>query len=831
MMRELLNPALPDVRTPLPLTRPPQHSGPSQHIEPPQHNGRPAPRQRGGRRPRAPGIERIACWSVRHRIAVIVGWLVLGAGALLAGQLLGTQSQPQYDPGQSGRAEQMLHQLGVVSPPSESVLIQARGTSPGATYAHDPAMRGAVASVVHALRGLPHAASNIQSPLSDPASGPGRQALVSADGRSALVTFQVGGPTSQADTTVRANLAAVARVQASHPGLVITEAGEASTGHAASTLMGQDFRKAELTSVPITLVLLIAVFGALIAAGIPVLLAGSAVMVAVSLLAIPSRWLPMGSSTSEVVLIIGMAVGVDYSLFYLRREREERAAGASTTQALRTAAATSGRAILVSGLTVMISLAGLLLTGIDLFTGIAVGTIMVVGVAVAGSLTFLPALLSLLGSWADRGRIPFLGRHRTQARPSRLWAALVRQVVRRPLIWGGAAALVLLAMTAPAFGMRTGSPAIDLPSRLPAVQTLGQIERAFPGRPDPAQVVVTGADLSSPDMRAAVAALQARATAGGVIHQPVTAQLVSGGRGLVISVPLAGNGTDSVSRGALLALRNRILPATIGAVPGASYAVTGDTASGYDFSAALHSRTPVVFAVVAGLALVLLLVAFRSLAIPLVSIGLNLLSVGAAYGLVTLIFQDGRLQGLLGFTSFGAIIPWVPLFMFVFLFGLSMDYHVFILSRIRELRGRGEPHRAAVVGGIASCSGVVTSAAVIMVAVFSIFATLSIIDLKMIGVGLASAVLIDATVVRGVLVPAALAVLGERTWYLPRWLRWLPGGRSLRHEREPARAGGHPAEPAGPEPRREHSRDGARVRPAPGPAWATAVSGSRSRSG
>jgi putative drug exporter of the RND superfamily len=824
-MRELLNPALPDVPTPLPLTRPSQRSGL------PQRSGRPAPRQAGGRRPRAPGVERIACWSARHRIAVIVGWLVLGAGALLAGQLLGTQNQPQYDPGQSGRAEQMLHQFGVVSPPSESVLIQARGTSPSATYAHDPAMRGAVASVVHALRGLPHAARNIQSPLSSPASGPGRQALVSADGRSALVTFQVAGPTSQADTTVRADMAAVARVQASHPGLVITEAGEASTGQAASTLMGQDFRKAELTSVPITLVLLIAVFGALIAAGIPVLLAGSAVMVAVSLLAIPSRWLPMGSSTSEVVLIIGMAVGVDYSLFYLRREREERAAGASTRQALRTAAATSGRAILVSGLTVMISLAGLLLTGIDLFTGIAVGTIMVVGVAVAGSLTFLPALLSLLGPWADRGRIPFLGRHRTQAKPSRLWAALVRQVVRHPLIWGGAAALVLLAMTAPAFGMRTGSPAIDLPSRLPVVQTLGQIERAFPGRPDPAQVVVTGADLSSPNMRAALAALQAKATAGRVIHQPITAQLVGGGHGLVISVPLAGNGTDSVSRGALLALRSRILPATIGTVPGASYAVTGDTASGYDFSAALHSRTPVVFAVVAGLALVLLLVAFRSLAIPLVSIGLNLLSVGAAYGLVTLIFQDGRLQGLLGFTSFGAIIPWVPLFMFVFLFGLSMDYHVFILSRIRELRGRGEPHRAAVVGGIASCSGVVTSAAVIMVAVFSIFATLSIIDLKMIGVGLASAVLIDATVVRGVLVPAALAVLGERTWYLPRWLRWLPGGRSLRHESEPAGAGGHPAEPAARVPRREHSRDRTRARPAPSPAWATAASGSRSPSG
>jgi RND superfamily putative drug exporter len=338
------------------------------------------------------------------------------------------------------------------------------------------------------------------------------------------------------------------------------------------------------------------------------------------------------------------------------------------------------------------------------------------------------------------------------------------------MLWGGAAAVGLLALASPALGMRTGSPSIDLPTRLPVVRTLDQIQRAFPGRPAPAEVVVTGRDLSGPGMRAALAALQARASAGGVIHSPVTAAAVAGGRGLVISVPLAGNGTDSASNSALLALRDQILPATIGTVPGASFAVTGNTAGGHDFSAALRSRTPLVFAVVAGLALLLLMMAFRSLVIPLVSIGLNLLSVGAAYGLITLIFQDGHLQGLLGFTSFGGIISWVPLFMFVFLFGISMDYHVFILSRIRELRARGAGTREAVTGGIASSAGVVTSAALIMVAVFSIFATLPLIDLKILGVGTAAAVLIDATVVRGVLVPAALALLGERAWSLPHLL-------------------------------------------------------------
>jgi RND superfamily putative drug exporter len=246
----------------------------------------------------------------------------------------------------------------------------------------------------------------------------------------------------------------------------------------------------------------------------------------------------------------------------------------------------------------------------------------------------------------------------------------------------------------------------------------------------------------------------------------------------VVNVPLAGDGTNAVSDSALLTLRNDLLPATLGKVPGISYAVSGTTANNYDDIASLHSRTPLVLSVVAVLAFVLLLVAFRSLAIPLVSVGLNLLSVGAAYGLVTLIFQDGRLQGLLGFTSYGAIVPWIPLFMFVFLFGLSMDYHVFILSRIRELRMRGADTKEAVVGGIASSAGVVTSAAVIMVAVFAILATLSVIDLKMLGVGLAAAVLIDATVVRGILVPSALALLGERSWQVPRWLAWLPGGGS-----------------------------------------------------
>jgi RND superfamily putative drug exporter len=745
--------------------------------------------QAGGSQPiasggirRRPVTERIAWWSARHRFIALAGWLLMVGGAFLAGQVFGTQSQPQYDPGRSGVAERMLDRLNVVTPPSETVLIQTRAAVPRGTLTATPRltgdMRDATAAVVTALRALPGAATAIESPF-----GPQGRHLIGPGGASALVTFQVAGPHSRADARVVQALRAVAAVQEHYPGLIVAETGGASVDRAANAMLGRDFHKAELTSVPLTLLLLLLVFGALIAASIPVILAGTAVVTTVSLLAIPSRWLPIGQGTSEVVLIIGMAVGIDYTLFYLRREREERAAGASFHDALRTAAATSGRAIVVSGLTVMISLAGLLFTGIDMFTGFAIGTATVVGVAVIGSLTALPALLALLGPWADRGAVPFLGKGRTRAGQSRLWSAVVSRVVRRPAAWGGVALIALAALAAPALSMRIGQPAINLPSGLPVVRTLEQIQRDFPGGPSPAQVVVAGPGVQSAAMRHALARLQADAAAGERIREPVTAQPAGHGRGLVISVPLAGTAAGGNSSPAaiagLRALRGEILPATLGKVRGVSYAVTGSTANRLDYRAALRSASPLVFCIVAALAFVLLLLAFRSLAIPLVSIGLNLLSVGAAYGLLTIIFQQGHLENVIGFTSFGGIISWVPLFMFVFLFGLSMDYHVFVLSRIAELKSRGQPTVQAVTGGISRGAGVVTSAAVIMVAVFSIFASLSTIDVKMIGVGLAFAVFIDATVVRGICVPAALTLLGERSWYLPRWLGWLPKGISL----------------------------------------------------
>jgi RND superfamily putative drug exporter len=721
------------------------------------------------------------------------------AAAFIAGQFASGSGVQQYDPGQAGRGEQVLTNLGVVTPPAESVLIKARTDERHLAAAAASDVSNAAAEVKRvtlqvqaALAALPQAADNIRAPFQ-----PGARGLVAGHGTAALITFSVAGPNADADTTVLTDLAVVRKIQAAHPDLLVREAGEASTDRVASAVLGQDFRQSEWMSIPLTLILLVAVFGALIAAGIPVVLAGTAVVTAVSLLGVAGRWLPVGSGTSELVLVIGMAVGVDYSLFYLRREREERMNGHDEQVVVGIAAATSGRAILVSGLTVMISLAGLFLTGIDIFTGIGVGTIMVVGVAVLGSLFFLPALLSWLGPWADRGQLPYLGRRLTHPRPSRLWARLAARVVRKPLLLGGIAAAALLALSAPALGMRIGTPAIDLPSNLGVVRVLADIQHEFPGKPAPADVVVSGSNLDSPAMHNALAELRGvAAQRSGAIHAPVSARAVAGGRAIVVQVPLAGNGSSNVSTHALLTLQNQILPQTIGRVRGASFAVTGRAAASYDLRSTLDSRTPLVFGVVALLAFLLLMCAFRSVTIPVVSIVLNLLSVGAAYGLVTLIFQDGHLQGVLGFTSFGALVPWVPLFTFVMLFGLSMDYHVFILSRIRELWSAGAGTSESIVDGVGKSAGVVTSAALIMVAVFSIFATLSMIDVKMLGVGLAAAVLIDATLVRGVVLPAALALLGEWAWYLPRWLSWLPG-RSLACEGLPVPAPA-PAPVAGP---------------------------------
>jgi RND superfamily putative drug exporter len=491
-----------------------------------------------------------------------------------------------------------------------------------------------------------------------------------------------------------------------------------------------------------------------------------------------------------------MAVGVDYSLFYLRREREERARGRDPHAALLSAAATSGQAVLISGATVLIAMAGMLFAGNSIFTSIGIGTMIVVFAAMIGSLTVLPAILHKLGDRIEKGRLPLAGRLRRPAGESRVWGAILGPVLRWPVAAALLSAGVLVALALPALQMHTKLPSFtDLPHSLALVGTYERIQRAFPGSQTPAEVVVKARDVTTPAYRDAYAEFQRRAIATGLLFRPFHV-FVSRDRTVArVEFSMAGKGDDKTSFQSLSALRHDVIAPVAATLPGAEVAVAGQTAGTHDFNETMKRRAPIVFAFVLGLAFVLLLLSFRSIVVPLKAIVLNLLSVGAAYGILIMVFQQGHLEGPLGFTSNGAIASWLPLFLFVVLFGLSMDYHVFILTRIKELVDRGMPTAQAVEQGIRTTAGTVTSAAVVMVAVFAIFAGLRILAVKQMGFGLAVAVLLDATIVRAVLLPSTMKLLGEWNWYLPRWLQWLP---SLAVESELPAAAKPPRTPAAP---------------------------------
>ena len=523
------------------------------------------------------------------------------------------------------------------------------------------------------------------------------------------------------------------------------------------------------------------VFGAVVAAGIPLLLALTAVFATIGLLALPSHLISMDPNISAVVLLVGLAVGVDYSLFYLKREREERAAGRSAEAALEAAAATSGRSVLISGVTVMIAMAGMFFSGDKGFMSFAVATMTVVAIAMLGSLTVLPAVLSKLGDKVEKGRIPFLGRlRRKDGGENRVWSAILTPALRRPLISAVIAGAALVALASPVLGVHTAISGLDsLPNSTKEVRAIHAVQDAFPGGPQPAVVVVKAKDVSTPAVRHAITGLKREALASGQMLTPIEVTRNADNTVARITIPLVGKGTDAKSNAALASLRDRIVPSTVGKIDGAEYAVTGITAASHDFNSKMKGALPYVFGFVLAFAFLLLLVSFRSVVIAAKAIVLNLLSVGAAYGVLVLVFQKGWGEGILGFKSNGGIASWLPLFMFVILFGLSMDYHVFILSRIREAYDRGMKTEDAVEHGIKTTAGVVTSAAIVMVGAFAIFATMPILDMKEMGIGLAAAVLIDATIVRAVLLPATMRLLGDWNWYLPKWLEWLP---RLEHE-------------------------------------------------
>jgi len=697
-------------------------------------------------------------WSAAHWKTATFGWLALVICALAVGNMFGTVklSDSEQSIGESARAQAMLDRAGFHDHAGENVLVQ----SPSLTAA-DQSFRAEVRRVVARLGTLGQIQS-IRSPLE-----PGNHGQVSRDGHSALIQFDVKGSPDSAADRVQPVLNAVAELQRSAPSFTVAEFGDASANRALNKSINDGLSRAERLSLPITFVVLLVAFGAFVAAGLPVLLAFSAVLGSGGLAALASHLVHASDATSSVMLLMGMAVGVDYSLFYLKREREERRAGHG--DALQRAAATSGRAVLASGITVLIAMAGMLFSGSKVFDSIGIGAMLVVCLAVVGSLTVLPALLGRLGDKVDKGRI------RRPRSTSRVWNAVLRPVLRFPVAAALLSTAVLVVLALPLLRMHTTmiGPS-DMPRSIPVIQTYEKIQKAFPGAQMPAQVVLKAPNVDSPQTRSAIAELERLALESGQAKEPFETQVNANHRVARIQVPLVGTGQDAASMAALQTLRSRVLPASIGRLPGATYAVTGQTAGTHDFNSQIKNSFPLVFTFVLGLAFLLLLVTFRSLMIPLTSIVLNLLSVGAAYGVLVWIFQDGHLQSLLGFHSNHAVVTWLPLFLFAVLFGLSMDYHVFIVSRIKELRDSGLSTSEAVSRGIGTTASTVTAAAAVMVAVFAIFASLPTLDIKQLGVGLAIAVLLDATVIRGVLLPATMKMLGEWNWYLPRWLDWLP---------------------------------------------------------
>ncbi|MEU2280806.1 MMPL family transporter [Streptomyces sp. NPDC013178] len=720
-------------------------------------------------------------WSARHRWAAVGIWVLFVVLAMGLGSAAGRVDVKDSDQlkGETHTAAKIIEDAGIEEPASETVLVQAKDKGLKAT---DAEFRQAVEAVVKAVEGTGKV-TDVTSPYDTQ--------TISKDGRSALVQFDMRGDSDTAGDRVEPVLKAVEGVQKDHASVRIEEIGGASMMKTFSDAFGDDFQKAEYSAVPVALGILLIAFGALVAALLPVLLAITAIMATMGLMGVVSHVMPMSDTANSVMLLVGLAVGVDYCLFYLRREREERAAGRDGQTALRIAAATSGRAIVVSGVTVCVAMAGMLFTGLAEFEAMGLASLVVVAVAMVGSVTVLPALLSLLGERVEKGKIPFLHpdsrlrRNRKRGDSgSRFWSAVLKGVLAKPVVSVVVAAGALLAIAAPALGMKTQQLTLDqeFGDSLPIVQTYNRLNEAFPGGSDPAEVVVKAKDINAPEVKSALADFRERAISSGASRGPVEIKLHDAQNLAYVYVPLVGGSDLDKAGESLDKLRDEVRPATLGKVDGVEAPITGQVAGSKDFNDQLAGAVVPVFAFVVVFAFALMLLSFRSLTIALTSIVLNLLSVGAAYGILVGVFQHGWGASLVGAEGVGAIITWLPLFLFVILFGLSMDYHVFVVSRIREARLRGRTTKDAITHGVVTTAGVVTSAAVIMVAVFAIFGTLSMQSMKQMGVGLAAAVLIDATIIRGVLLPAVMALLGERNWYLPKWLNRLP---DLTHDESP----------------------------------------------
>jgi RND superfamily putative drug exporter len=745
-------------------------------------------------------------WSARHRWPVAILWFVGTIGifvwSIQAGGIrsLDASGGPNEQASEAQQAYDVFNASGTTAPASERfVVVLARG--PGAV--NDPAFRATVTRLEAALGAAQADLGGVSTPtfdeLIDPLTAPPAAELVAADGSAVRIIGRIPGEKASVVKLLTPIRPILDAARAADPATTIHVVDSTFINDDINNLISRDLDNSFSLTIPATFIILIVAFGAVVASAVPLVLAVTSLLAAFGILGLFSQFVePVSPNAIQLIVLIGLAVAIDYSLFMITRFRTERRNGRSIPLAIEVASSTAGRAVFFSGLAVMISLAGLFTLGVSLFSSMAIGTIGVVLVSVIGSLTFLPATLAILGdkvnllrpvTWIPRlfatmpvtalrtwgrGAVQGLDRRAARREGSGFWGGLVTAVMRHPVPLTVASAALLLAMAAPVLHLQTGVTDITgFPSSIDGVAGIRLINEKWPQGTDlTLDIVVTAAD--QPATQAAILRLKADGVKIHGLSEPVIVTPSGDGHVAMISFTMGGSQNDVANRDIVRAARTSLVPTTFGGVPGAHGYVSGHAAYSLDVTSVYANGTPRIFLFVLGLSFLLMLVAFHSIVIPIKAIALNLLSTGAAFGVLVLVFQDGLFAGPLGISAGGVIESWVPVFIFTILFGLSMDYHLFILTRIKEARDRGLESRAAVAKGIAITSGTITSAASIMVVVFAVFVTLKFVFIQQLGLGLAVAVFIDATLIRSVLLPASMTLLGDWNWWMPRFLGWIP---------------------------------------------------------
>jgi uncharacterized membrane protein YdfJ with MMPL/SSD domain len=727
---------------------------------------------------REPATVRVAMWSSRHRWPVAAGWFLATIGLFVLSMAMGgiRADDPNGNPNQAqteSAEARAVFDAGGSNTPSEDVTLVITHPSLRVT---DPAFRSFVADAVAQLRSVTVSDGGTTVPafdqVTDPATAPPEQGYIAPDLTAVRVVGRIVGDQATVDRHLVPVRAAIASIESGSGEFVVHAVSQSLTSKDITDLINSGLDRTFAT-IGVTFIILLITFGAFVASVVPLVLAVTALVAAFGILGIFSQVVsPASPYATQLVVLIGLAVSVDYSLFMITRFRSERRQGRDKLLAIETASSTAGRAVFFSGVAVMISIAGLFMIDVSIFRSMAIGTIGVIFVAIVGSLTFLPATLAILGDRINTGRVPYFGRDRVEG--SGVWARLVTAVMRRPVRYLVLSAAFLLLLASPWLQLRIGvTDFTSFPDEIDGVQAVKTIDAHWPqGGTLALQVVVTGYD--QPATKAAVEAFKTAGLAVPGLSGPVNVVPSRDGTDALISFAMAGEQNDPAAQAVVRQVRTSVVPAAFGALPGVHAYVTGQAASALDVTRIYLDAIPLVFAFVLGLSFLLLLVVFHSLVIPIKAIALNLLSTAAAFGVMVAVFQDGVVGHTLGLAQSNVIESWVPIFVFAILFGLSMDYHVFILTRVKEARDRGLDSRSAVAKGISITSGTVTSAATIMVLVFAAFVTIPFAFIQELGLGLAVAVLLDATVVRSVLLPSTMTLLGDWNWWLPSFLGWLP---------------------------------------------------------